>query len=46
MPPLPDDPSGDQAALEADDLTPEEVEAIRESQADPDTPPADDPEVG
>jgi hypothetical protein len=28
------------------DLTDEEVAAVKESQADPDTPDADDPEVG
>lgn len=29
-----------------DDLTPEEIEAIHASQADPDTPDPDDTEVG
>jgi len=32
--------------LEADDLTPEEIQAIQESQAQPDTPDATDPEAG
>jgi hypothetical protein len=40
----PDD--GEVSELESEDLTDPEVSAIRRSQSEPDTPDADDPEVG
>lgn len=35
-----------ETAPEGDELTDEEIEAVCKSQADPDTPDPDDPEVG
>jgi hypothetical protein len=41
------DPANPQEpAPDGDELTDEEVAAVRASQADPGTPPADDPEAG